>query len=316
MNKVLVYATVIISISIFAQICFAAQTSIGTQAGPIVSVEPSCLKVVAGENFTVNITVDPNGNKIAAADYILSFDNTLLNATSLTQGTFFGGFDTMTYGEGINNTTGTVDYGESIWPVGEEGVTNPGTFTTITFQTIAEEHGVSELRFEKVTLSNPGGIGFSNVTSNNGTVVIEANVFDTKVPANPYPSIMGTHHGVIIPDRNITVNMIYTYPCPGTGGHSENVLIWNETTGDSAEAHWEGYTGDYHNLSFSRTITLKQDVIYNYTIETGSYPQIIHVHSEEYNVTGGKIRCDEFRDANGKVHANWIPAFRLWRQVE
>jgi hypothetical protein len=37
---------------------------------------------------------------------------------------------------------------------------------------------------------------------------------------------------------------------------------------------------------------------YNYTIRTGSYPQIIHEPS--WNATGGVITCEEFVDANGK----------------
>ena len=133
--------------------------------------------------------------------------------------------------------------------------------------------------------------------------------FDTGSPANPYPSIFGTHNGTITVDQNITVNKMYTYPCSGTGGHTEFVKIWNETTGDCAEAHWDDYTGDYHNISFNKTLILKKGVIYNYTIRAGSYPQIIH--AREFNATGGKITCSEFTDANGKRYTDWIPAIRL-----
>ena len=60
------------------------------------------------------------------------------------------------------------------------------------------------------------------------------------------------------------------------------------------------------NLSM---LTLLADHTYNYTIKTGSYPQIIHEHV--VNVTGGKITCTEFIDANGKSYDDWIPAIRL-----
>ena len=50
--------------------------------------------------------------------------------------------------------------------------------------------------------------------------------FDTGAPSNPYPSIAGTHTGDIIPSQDITVHKIYTYPCAGTGGHTEYVRIW------------------------------------------------------------------------------------------
>ena len=156
--------------------------------GPIVvSVEPSYLKVLPGENFTVNVTIDPEGNEIGGADCVLRFDNALLNATSLTKGTFFSGFNTMTCGEGINNTAGKIDYGEYI--IGGGSVTEPGTLTTITFQVVGE-HGVGKLDFETVTLSNSSGYGFSNVTVNNGTYEIET-VEQTPTPT-PTPAQAST----------------------------------------------------------------------------------------------------------------------------
>jgi len=144
-----------------------------------------------------------------------------------------------------------------------------------------------------------------------GEEVEEEEFFDTHAPANPYPSIMGIHNGTIIPSCNINVSKLYTYPCTGTGGHTEYLKIWNETTGDCAEAHWDGYVGDYHNISLNRTLTLKEGVIYNYTIRTGSYPQIIHEASKD--VTGGTITCTKFVDANRKEYNDRIPAIRLWR---
>jgi subtilisin len=124
-----------------------------------------------------------------------------------------------------------------------------------------------------------------------------------------YPSIFGTHNGTIIPSHNVTVSKIYTYPCAGTGGHTEYAKIWNSSWNDGAEAHWNGYTGDWYNISFNHSFTLLAGEIYNYTIITGSYPQIIHEPS--FNTIGGTITCTEFRDANGKEYDNWIPAIRL-----
>ena len=157
--------------------------------------------------------------------------------------------------------------------------------------------------------------GTDGMQASNAFLVItygeeEEEIFDTHAPANPYPSIMGRHEGEIIPLCNINVSKLYTYPCTGTGGHTEYIKIWNETTGDCAEAYWDGYSEDYHNISLNRTLTLKKGVIYNYTIKTGSYPQIIHEESKD--VTGGTITCTKFVDANGKEHNDWIPAIRLW----
>jgi len=95
------------------------------------------------------------------------------------------------------------------------------------------------------------------------------------------------------------------------GGHIKSVKIWNETTKECAVAKWNGYhVADYRNLTFNTTLTLEKDVIYNYIIETGSYPQIIHAPYKQLNE--GNITCTRFEDANGKEYNNWIPAFRLW----
>jgi len=111
-------------------------------------------------------------------------------------------------------------------------------------------------------------------------------IFDTG--KGTYPSIMGTHKGEIKPSCNITVSKLYTYPCAGTGGHSESIKL---------------YTGVPY-------VRLLKGHSYNYTIVTGSYPQIIHAPSKE--VTGGTITCDKFIDANGRVYYDWIPAISLY----
>ena len=130
-------------------------------------------------------------------------------------------------------------------------------------------------------------------------------LFDTG--KGTYPGISGTHRGTINLNHTIIVNKMYTYPCKGTGGHSEYVELYNETF--YINATWNGYQGDYHNITFPQQFTLLANHTYNYTIITGSYPQIIHASSKE--VTGGTITCDKFIDANGREYNDWIPAIRL-----
>jgi hypothetical protein len=146
----------------------------------------------------------------------------------------------------------------------------------------------------------------------NETIVVtptEENIFDTGKPVNPYPSISGTHNGTIKPSCNISVSKLYTYPCAGTGGHTEYARIGNETW--NATATWEGYAGDWHNISFDSSFTLEEGETYNYTIHTGSYPQIHH--NRTLLTANGWINCTEFTDTNRKVYNDWIPAIRLWK---
>ncbi len=130
--------------------------------------------------------------------------------------------------------------------------------------------------------------------------------FDTR--GGTYPSISGTHNGTIRPFFDLNVSTLYTYPCAGTSGHTEYVKIWNSTDWN-VTATWNGYTGDWHNLTFNNSFTLYANETYNYTIQTGSYPQIIHKPS--HYATGGVITCTEFVDLNGVKHEGWIPAIRL-----
>jgi len=297
---------------IVAVICIIIQMA----AASVISIEPSYLKVSPGDEFTVDIMVDPEGNETYAASYTLYFDNTLLNATLQVKGPFLSqdGAETFELKNETNNTLGEVKYGEC--RKGYSGVINPGVLATITFQALANgfcELGISDL--DGVILANPNYTSIPTEVMN-GSIEIgqpSSPFFDTGAPENPYPSISGTHSGTIKLNRTIYVNSLYTYSCPGTNGHSEYVAFYNATTGEEiANGTWEGYKGNWHNITFKEPFEIHAGTIYNYTLKTGSYPQIIHATGPEYNATGGKITCDEFIDVNGEVHENWVPAIRLW----
>lgn len=131
--------------------------------------------------------------------------------------------------------------------------------------------------------------------------------FDTA--PGTYPSISGTHKGTITPAINLSVSRLYTYPCIGTGGHTEYAAIAYPNGTVIAEAQWNGYTGDWHNLTFNKSFTLYANETYTYTIRTGSYPQIIH--AQVHNATGGAITCTSFEAVNGPRYGDWLPALRL-----
>jgi hypothetical protein len=134
-------------------------------------------------------------------------------------------------------------------------------------------------------------------------------ILDTGNPANRYPSIFGTHTGKIKPNHEIIVTKMYTYSCSGTGGHSKYVRIYGN--GLDVNGTWNGYRGadDYHYIAFPASFTLEANVTYNYTIRTGSYPQIHH--NTTLIVPDGEITCAEFKDANQNIYHDWIPAIRL-----
>jgi len=138
-------------------------------------------------------------------------------------------------------------------------------------------------------------------------VPTQVQTFDTGRPDNPYPSISGEFVGTIRTNTTIIATKLYTYPCEGTGGHTEYARICNSTW--CAYAEWDGYKEDWMNIYFNKTVILMPYETYNITIVTGSYPQIHH--KSALPTENGWINCTKFTDANGKVYYDWIPAIKL-----
>ena len=157
----LTVVAIALALSVFAYTALAAQ----------VSVEPACQIVLKGENFTVNISVDPEENEyVFVAQYSLYFNNTLLNGTSPVNGSFLSqdGADTLVLINTTNNTIGKTEYGEMRIDV-NYGINTSGTLSTITFQAIAD--GCSELVLDDVILADSNqSIIPANIT--NGSVRI------------------------------------------------------------------------------------------------------------------------------------------------
>ena len=120
-----------------------------------ISVEPSCLKVLPGDEFTVNITVEPEESEVFGAQYELYFNSTLLNAFGPDQGPFLrqDGNNSYVYKKESDNTIGKVEYAETRIDT-TVGVINPGVLAKIRFKVIGN-YGISGLRFEVVKLVAP-----------------------------------------------------------------------------------------------------------------------------------------------------------------
>ena len=144
-----------------------------TASAAQMSVLPAYQEVLTGENFTVDIYIDPEGSEVFCAQYELHFNNSLVNGISQDKGPFFGDTGVYENKNEINNTLGWAKYGATRTAL--PGVTTPGVLATITFQAIADDDGLSELNFTIVKLGDPGIVPIPT-DGNNGSVNVRTGI--------------------------------------------------------------------------------------------------------------------------------------------
>ena len=140
----------LILVSFVLLISLAFSSVIAQNPTPIISVSPASIDVLPGDTFTIEIMVEPKGSEIYGVEYNLSFDNSLLKAQTQTQGTFLsqdGMNTTEIIANEINNTFSKLEYCE--FRDVEDGVTNPGVLTSISFEVIGTA-GTSALNLNAI----------------------------------------------------------------------------------------------------------------------------------------------------------------------
>ena len=136
---------ILIILLVVMALCLVSMAS----AQPIISVSPQPTDVEIGATFTVDVTLDPMGDAIYAAQYDLSYNANILSVTTQTSGDFLsqGGAETMVPTNTIDNTIGKMTYSETRLGDPEGGASESGVLASITFEVIGD--GISDL-----TLSN------------------------------------------------------------------------------------------------------------------------------------------------------------------
>ena len=101
---------------------------------PAISVDPQIITLIgAGEEFTVNITIDPGGYEVYGFQYTLYYNSSVLEVISQDQGAFLTGDGTSTYVVNKINESGKIEYAETRLNV-QDGVTGVGLGTSIRFK--------------------------------------------------------------------------------------------------------------------------------------------------------------------------------------
>jgi len=110
-----------------------------------------------GQNVTVNINIS-NVVSLWSWQVGISFDNAILNCTSIADGTMFQGKSVLGFMAGyINNTGGYVTYsGNSLKSPETTGVNGSGLLMTFTFEVIGP--GISDLHLRNVKINKRVGV--------------------------------------------------------------------------------------------------------------------------------------------------------------
>ncbi len=139
------------------------------EGGTIVRVTPSSVSADSDESFSINITSTETDN-VLGVEFVLLFNKSVLQATSVTEGDFLSsdGADTTGDAPTYSNTAGTVTFSRSRSAV-DGGLTASGVIAAINFNSIAD--GSATLTLENVTVRDVNGTSLTLSTSNGAVTV-------------------------------------------------------------------------------------------------------------------------------------------------
>ncbi|EMR74674.1 PDK repeat-containing protein [Thermoplasmatales archaeon SCGC AB-540-F20] len=150
-----------------------------------VSLSPSSQTVSSEDTFNVNVSCVP-GQPIRAFEFRLSFNPSLLQVNSVTEGNIFSEYNTYFNSGTIDNNAGTIaDVYNLI--IGSGNVSDSGTFVTISFTATKDSSGTSSLDINDVGVTDE--TGYVSIEVSDGSITVQG----TNLPSPPVsPSGGGT----------------------------------------------------------------------------------------------------------------------------
>jgi hypothetical protein len=296
-------------VALFGSLLFLGTLAVSTlafAADPGATVTVGDIKVPPGGVVRAPIMVQ-NVTALGGGVINITFNSSVIHVTGVTE----GGGNALTIGAWNSNNSGNPGSARiaaySTWLPGQSGDV---TFASITFSAVGAVDSTSSLNLSVESLFTIRYVEISN-TARNGTIAIaETNVTGIDTGPGMYPSIGGIYQGTIIPNRQIKVSKLYTYPSPGTGGHAEYARLWDDSGLLNATASWSGYKNDWSVLFFDSPFIMETGHTYHYELGSSSYPLVIHSVTHT-TLDGSFISCTAFTAPDGQLHEDWIPAIRL-----
>jgi hypothetical protein len=224
-----------------------------TASGPtVVKINPASQTVSAGESVVVTVDCAP-GRPVKGFELKLSFDPSMLQASSVSEGDFFGGYTTFFNPGTINNQAGTIINVYDLI-VGPGNVTTNGTLVTITF-TAGSVSGTSALTLYGVQLTNETEYISVSVSSGSVTVVGGSAPPEGPPPSGPPSSPPSENQPPVPPLKPVGPTLIevgteYVYNSSAfdpEGGRVRLRFDW----GDGSLSNWSGLVSSNTSVSFS-----------------------------------------------------------------
>ena len=162
----------VLKLGIIIILLFGITTIIVSASTSTINIDPLSKTVSTGESFSINVSCVP-GQPIKSFEFKLSFDPSLLQINSVTEGDVFNGYSTFFSSGTIDNTAGTVVNIYNLI-VGAGNVSSFGNFVIINC-TAKDTAGVSTLDLYEFGITNESGFLSINVNDGSATIQEPAN---------------------------------------------------------------------------------------------------------------------------------------------
>jgi len=234
---------------------FSTLTIVAKASGPtVVKINPASQTVNAGDTVIVSVDCAPE-RPVKGFELKLSYDPSILQASSVSEGTFFGGYNTFFNPGTINNQAGTIINVYDLI-VGPGNVTTNGTLITVAF-TAGSISGTSALTLYGVQLTNETQYITVSVSSGSVTVVGGSAPPEGPPPSGPPSSPPSENEPPFPPLKPVGPTLVevgttYVYNSSAfdpEGGRVRLRFDW----GDGSLSNWSGLVSSNTSVSFSHT---------------------------------------------------------------
>ena len=199
-------------------------------SGTVLKVIPASIDTSAGEEFSVDVVLDPDGAPVYGVQYELVFDTTSLEFVSQTAGDFLShdGANTIEILNKFNEESKRIEYGETRMGA-DTGVTATGTLARITFRVIGDQG--SNIELTDVIVSSPQGEEIS-VSIENGVCLVDG----IAPTSTPEPTATATEGQTSTPSATETVTATATETVTATAAMTETATSTPELESIREEA--------------------------------------------------------------------------------